>query len=340
MLRLLTALFFSTHAFAHPLPESAQWLTYPGGEGPGKGRHIVLIAADQEYRSEQSMPMMAKILSTHHGFDCTVLFGVNDKGEVDPTMPVYPEKGKEGEFKRHHIPGLEHLASADLVIFFTRLLTLPMGERELIVKYIDSGKPFIALRTANHGFQGPLPYQINGKQVNWGTDVLGGAFMGHHGRWHADSTRGIIAREQKNHPILSGVSDIWGNSDVYRTYKAGTSLPADCTALVWGQPLMGRQHDDPPNPKLEPLPVAWIKTWQTSSGQSARVFHSTMGSGHDLQSAGLRRLIINAAYWCMQMEFAITATRSVEIIGDYEPRESGFNYDKLGVQPRPVSFYR
>src|SRR6185295_8759840 len=112
------------------------WLTYAGGEGPGKGKKIVLIAADQEYRSEQSMPMLAKILSTHHGFDCTVLFGVNERGEVDPTMPVYPEKGKE--LRPHHIPGLEQLASADLVIFFTRLLTLPMAERELLVKYVYS----------------------------------------------------------------------------------------------------------------------------------------------------------------------------------------------------------
>ena len=318
--------------------DSPQWLTYPGGEGPGKGKQIVLIAADQEYRSEQSMPMMAKILSTHHGFDCTVLFCVNEKGEVDPTMPVHAEKGKE--LKEHHIPGLEKLATADLVIFFTRLLTLPMSEREMIVKYVDSGKPFIALRTANHGFQAPLPYKINGKQVKWGSEVLGGEFLGHHGNWHADSTRGTIVPEQKDHPILIGVSDIWGNSDVYRTYKEGTSLPADCTALVWGQPLMGRNHDDAPNPKLEPLPVAWFKNWQTSEGKSARVFQSTMGSGTDLQSAGLRRLIINAAYWGMEMESAITATRSVEIVGPYKPLESGFNYAELGVVPKPVSAYQ
>lgn len=333
-------LMLALPALAHPVPESAQWLTYPGGDGPGKGKHVVLIAADQEYRSEQSMPMMAKILSTHHGFDCTVLFGVNDKGEVDPTMPVYPEKGKESEFKSHHIPGLEHLASADLVIFFTRLLTLPKAENELIVKYVDSGRPFIALRTANHGFRGPLPYKINGKQVNWGTDVLGGAFMGHHGRWHADSTRGTLVEAQKNHPILTGVSDIWGDSDVYRTYKEGTSLPEGCTALVWGQPLMGRKHDDPPNTKLEPLPVAWFKSWQTSEGKSARVFHSTMGSGTDLQSAGLRRLIINAVYWGMGLESSIQATSKVDIVGDYKPLESGFNYEKLGVVPKPVSAYK
>ncbi len=141
MVRRLLMLLVVTPVLAHPVPESPRWLIYSGGEGPGKGRHIVLIAADQEYRSEQSMPMLARILSRHHGFDCTVLFGVNAKGEVDPTLPVYPQKGKEAEFKPHHIPGLEHLASADLVVFFTRLLTLPLAEQQRIVNYVDSGRP-------------------------------------------------------------------------------------------------------------------------------------------------------------------------------------------------------
>lgn len=325
---------------AHPLPESPRWLTYPGGDGPGKGKHIVLITADQEYRSEQSMPMMARILSKHHGFDCTVLFGVNDKGEVDPTMPVFPEKGKKDEFKPHDIPGLEHLSSADLVIFFTRLLTLPGEQLEHIVAYLDSGKPIIGLRTANHGFRGALPYKIDGKNVNFGRDVLGGAFMGHHGRWHADSTRGTVVAERKDHPIVAGVTDIWGPSDVYRTYKEGTGLPAGCTALVWGQPLMGRSHDDAPNPDKEPLPVAWCKTWKTSKGKSARVFQSTMGSGKDLQSAGLRRLIINAAYWGMKMEAEISPTRSVDCVGPYNPLASGFDYENLGVAPKLPAAYR
>lgn len=321
-------------------PHNTPWLTFPGGDGPGKGKRIVLISAEQEYRSEQSMPMLAKILSQHHGFDCTVLFGVNERGEVDPTMPVYPEKGKEAEFREHHIPGLEHLASADLVIFFTRLLTLPQTEQQQIVDYIDSGKPLIALRTANHGFRGPLPYKIHGKQVRWGEDILGGSFLNHHGRWHADSTRGFFDKEHAQHPILTGVTDIWGDSDVYRTYKEGTNLPAECTALVWGQPLMGRKPDDLPNDKLEPLPVAWVKPWQTSDGKTARVFHCTMGSGIDLKSPGLRRLVINSTYWCIGMEESISATRSVEIVGSYEPLESGFNYDEIGVKPRPISFYR
>lgn len=340
MIRALALLSTIAGAFAHPVPESPKWLTYPGEDGPGKGKHIVLIAADQEYRSEQAMPMLAKVLSKHHGFDCTVLFGVNEKGEVDPTMPVYPEKGKEAEFKIHNIPGLEHLASADLVIFFPRLLTLPMEQQELIVAYLDSGKPVIALRTANHGFRGNLPYKIDGKTINFGNDILGGSFMGHHGRWHADSTRGTVAEEMKDHPVVQGATDIWGPSDVYRTYKEGTGLPEGCTALVWGQPLMGRQPDDEPNIKKEPLPVAWIKDWKTSSGKSARVFHSTMGSARDLQSAGLRRLVINAAYWGMGLENKITPDRSVEIVGPYAPLASGFNYEELGVFPKLPAAYQ
>jgi hypothetical protein len=329
----------STNSSAHPVPESPLWLTYDGEKGPGKGKHIVLIAADQEYRSEQAMPMMAKILSKHHGFDCTVLFAVNEKGEVDPTMPVYPKKGEEKAFKQHNIPGTEHLAKADLVIFFHRLLTLPEDQLKNIVSYLDSGKPIIALRTANHGFRGRLPYEIDGKHVRFGDDLLGGAFRGHHGGWHREATRGIIEKENKNHAILKGVKDIWGTSDVYRTYKEGESLPAGCTNLVWGQPLVGLNKDDEPNTKKEPLPVAWVKNWKTTTGKSARVFNTTMGSAKDLQSEGLRRLVVNASFWCMGLEASITPDLNVNIIGDYKPRKSGFNYEKLGVTPQlPAHF--
>lgn len=323
----------------HPVPESNQWLTYPAAEGPGNGKHIVLIAADQEYRSEQSMPMMAGILSRRHGFHCTVLFNINEEGLVDPTMPVYPERGKEEEFKSHNIPGLEHLKSADLVIFFTRLLTLPIEQQEMIVEYLDSGKPFIALRTANHGFRRPLPYKMDGKQVHFG-EIVGGTFLSHHGNWHQDSTRGDIVEAMKDHPILTGVKDIWGPSDVYRTYREGESLPEDCTALVYGQPLIGREFGGPSNPNKIPLPVAWYKNWTTSEGKEARVFHSTMGSAKDLESPGLRRMVINSVYWGLEMEDAICADSNIDYVSEYHPLSSGFNYEKLGVKPQPVENYR
>lgn len=313
----------------HPVPASPLWLTYPGGLGPGRGKHIVLVAADQEYRSEQVMPMLARILSKRHGFDCTVLFSLNTKDEVDPTQKIrWEDKSVE-----HRIPGLEHLKSADLLILFSRLITLPDQQIQHVVQYLDSGKPLIGIRTANHGFLDNFPYMKDGKRVQFGKDILGGTFLKHHGNWQRDSTRGILVEAMKDHPILRGVADIWGPTDVYRTYPEGAELPADCQALIYGQPLLGRSPDDKPNPEKEALPVAWTKTWTGNGGNAARIFHVTMGSGKDYESAGLRRLTINASYWCLGMEQLIVPGSSVEYVGSYTPRASGFNYEALGVVP-------
>lgn len=321
---------------AHPVPRGPLWLTYPGGLGPGRGKHIVLVAADQEYRSEQVMPMLAKILSKRHGFDCTVLFSLNANNEVDPTQKIrWQDKSVQ-----HNIPGLEHLKTADLLVLFSRLVTLPDEQIQHVIDYLDSGKPVIGIRTANHGFLENFPYMKDGKRVRFGNDVLGGTFLNHHGHWHRDSTRGILVEAMKDHPILRGVDDIWGPSDVYRTFPEGSELPADCQALVLGQPLLGRSPADDVNPDKEPLPIAWTKTWTGDSGKTARVFHVTMGSGKDFQSEGLRRLTVNACYWCLGMEQAIVPRSRVDYVGPYAPLASGFNYEKLGVVPQKPEAYR
>jgi hypothetical protein len=43
-------------------PAQDAWVVYPGGEGPGKGKHIVFVSGEESYRSEESMPQMARIL--------------------------------------------------------------------------------------------------------------------------------------------------------------------------------------------------------------------------------------------------------------------------------------
>ena len=340
LLCLLCTALFNDLAAQQGNPEAAApqgdlWLTYPGSKGPGKGKHVVLIAAEQEYRSEQSMPMLAKVLSSHHGFDCTVLFSVNEKGEVDPTVPA-PFKDKE---KRHNIPGLDHLEKADCVIWISRFMHLPEDQMQHFYDYFDSGKPLIALRTANHGFWGGLKYRKGDKNVSL-RDLLGGTFMGHHGGWHREATRGVIVPENRKHPILSGVGDIWGTSDVYRCHNDKNPFPEDCKSLVLGQPLINLEKDAPPNTKKEPLPVAWTKTWTGNKGLESRIFHFTMGSARDLENDGVRRMTVNAVYWGLGLEKAIEPDRSVAIIGDYKPLKAGFNYEKLGVKARKVEYYR
>lgn len=317
------------------ISENPQWLTFPGGDGPGNGKQIVLIAAEQEYRSEQSMPMLAKILAEHHGFDCTVLFSVNEQGQVDPTLPA-PFKDKS---KRHNIPGLEHLAQADCVIWMSRFMQLPDEQLQQFHNYFDSGKPLIALRTANHGFWGGTQYFKNGQQVSL-RELLGGSFMGHHGGWHRESTQGIVVDQQKTHPILTGVEKIWGTSDVYRCHDDEAPFPDDCTALILGQPLQSLSPDAPPNLDKQPLPIAWIKNWTGNQGKESRIFHFTMGSAKDFQNAGVRKLTVNAVYWGLEMEPLIRAQAKVDPIGDYEPLGSGFNYQALGVRPKLPSAYK
>lgn len=320
----------------HPVPDSPRWLTYKGGAGPGRGKHIVLIAADQEYRSEEAMPMLARLLSARHGFDCTVLFAQNADGLVDPTQKTRPEVRDAW----HDIPGIEHLATADLLVLFHRFITLPREQLRFVIDYLDSGKPLIGIRTANHGFIGDFPYVVDGRPVRFGEDVLGGTFRGHHGGWHRESTRGILVDEQRAHPILRGVDDIWGPSDVYRMYAQDSSLPDRCTALVMGQPLLGMKPTDEPNTKKIALPIAWTTTWTGALSKAARVFHVTMGSARDYESAGLRRLTVNAAYWCLGLEDQITGASCMDLVGPYAPRASGFDYGQLDVEPRSPAYFR
>jgi hypothetical protein len=336
---LIVAVFLSATAAVraadHPVPESPLWLTFPGGDGPGKGKHVVFVAADQEYRSEFALPMLAKVLAKHHGFHCTVLFNLNDKDEVDPTLKIrYDDKTIT-----HNIPGLEYLAKANLLVVFSRLISLPEKQLQHVYDYLDAGKPVIGIRTANHGFLG-FDYKKGGKKADFGEDILGGSFRNHHGRWQADSTRGIVVEKNKDHAVLKGVTDVWGLTDVYRTFKEGGSLPADCTPLLDGQPLKGRKQDDAVNPDLIALPVAWVKEWTSDKGKTARVFNTTMGSAEDYQNAGLRRLTVNAAYWCLGMEEEIDPKSKVEFVGEYKPLPSGFDYKKLKVVPQKPSFYK
>ena len=73
-------LFLSSSAFAVD-----GWLQLDGGDGPGARKNIVLVAGDEEYRTEETMPMLAQILSVHHGFDCTVVFSMSPDGNfIDP----------------------------------------------------------------------------------------------------------------------------------------------------------------------------------------------------------------------------------------------------------------
>src|SRR5262245_13674216 len=317
-------------ACAGSLMAADPWIVYEGGDGPGKGKHVVLISGDEEYRSEEALPQLGKILAKHHGFKCTVLFAIDPKdGTINPNV-------------NNNIPGLEALKTADLVVMFLRFRNLPDDTLTHVIEYVESGKPIVALRTSTHAFNltgksAYAKYTWNGKEWpgGFGRQVLGETWVSHHGQHGKQSCRGVLAPGQEKHPILRGIKDgdVWGPTDVYGVHLP---LPGDSKPLVLGQVLEGMKPDDKPvgGKQNDPMmPIAWTKTYTGSSGKPGRVFTTTMGASQDLQSEGLRRLLVNACYWALGMEEKIAEKSKADLVGEYKANPFRTNGFTKGVKP-------
>lgn len=328
-----------------------QWLSFTGNEGP----KVVLVSGDEEYRSEEALPQLAKILSQRHGFNCTVLFAQDPAkpGIVDPNYV-------------HNIPGLDQLKVADLMVIFTRFRALPDDQMAHIDDYLRSGKPVLAIRTATHAFMFQdstfsSSYRYYGNyydgEDDWeggfGRMILGEHWINHHGTHKHQSTVGLIAPRAKEHPVLMGIADrdIWGSTDVY---GVRLPLPGDAEPIVLGQ-VTNREGDEdmddlffgmrntdrelPPmemrtdgsgteipfNPNDPMMPIAWTKSYQLEDGKQGITFTSTIGSSTDLLEEGTRRLLINAVFWLLGRE--VPEKADVAIVGDYSPTQYSFQDD-------------
>lgn len=316
-----------------PVLAGEPWVVFEGSPAkPGSGKNLVLISGDEEYRSEETMLQLGKILSEHHGFRCTVLFAIDStNGEINPEIT-------------DNIPGLEFLEDADLAIFNIRFRNLPDEAMKFIDDYLKSARPVIGLRTSTHAFNVPRDrkyahygFDYDGPDKAWkqgfGRLVLGETWISHHGKHGKEASRGIIVPEKKDHPVVRGCEDIFGPSDVY---TVRLPLPENCEILVLGEVLEGMNPDDKPlaTAKNSPrMPIAWLKTYEIPDGKKGRAFTTTMGSSQDLESEGLRRLLVNAVYSLCGLEKDIPERNEVGIIGKYEPTPMGFGKHKKGLNP-------
>lgn len=302
-----------------------RWVSHAGGDGPGSGKHIVLIAGDEEYRSEEALPQLAKILAKHHGFQCTVLFSTNEAGEIDPE-----DSGR--------IPGLEHLDDADMMVLFTRFRRLSDEDMKHVVDFVNSGKPLLGIRTSTHAFA----YEKDSKSPyagwNWNTkggfgrQILGETWVNHHGHHGQESTAGVIPVAARQHPILRGVEDVWGPTDVYGI----RSLPEDAFVLLEGSVLGGMTPEAEPvqNEKNNPrMPVSWLRNRPLEDGRRQRVVCTTIGAAVDFESEGLRRFFVNSCYWGLGLEDKIPERSVVDLVGVYRPSMFGFGTHVRGVRP-------
>lgn len=300
--------------------------------GAAKGKHIVLLSGDEEYRSEEAMPMLGKILSQRQGFKCTVLFSLGADGTIDPMA---------GASLSHP----EALDSADAIVMLLRFRHWDEATSKKFAAAVNRGVPIIALRTSTHAFSGyakDSPFAAwnwNNETGGWGKKFLGETWVSHWGKHKFEATKGIIEAANENHPVLRGVSDLFGNTDVYEA-----APPADAIVLVRGQILQGMTPDTAPASyskataaKVEQdvntpmMPVAWLRVVKNDAGTENKILATTMGAATDLTSEGLRRLVVNGVFWGLDLE--VPEKADVSLVGEYNPTMYGFKGNKVGVKP-------
>ena len=302
---------------------SAAPLVYEGTEGPGKGKHIVFMAGDHEYRSEETLPALARILAKNLGFKCTVLFN------IDPAT---------GEIVagNSNMPGMEALDTADLAVVFLRFQQFPKEQMKHFDDYLNRGGPVVGLRTATHGFKTTKddPYskysydsKVAGYELGFGHQVLGQTWVGHYGKNHSQSTRITIVEDKKAHPILRGVKDVWVEVGGY------VGKPTDGEVLTMAQPLNGMTPDSAPDATKPPMPSEWTRTYKSASGKMGRVFTTLYGTSEDIQNEGYRRLVLNGCLWAVGLEDAIKPDLNIAFVGAGKPNTFGGGAYARGIKP-------
>jgi type 1 glutamine amidotransferase len=224
--------------------------------GEPRPAHIVFVINEDEYGADKTLPEFARLLEKEHGCRTTVLQG----------------HGK------HEIAGLEALADADLMVLFARRKGLPKDQMDRIRKYLDAGKPLVALRTACHAFAMKDPLPGVEQWATFDVDVLGCHYHGHGENQEGTDVQVVAAAAA--HPVLRGIEPT-------KWHSAGSlyflqPLDTKTTVLVEGSSAGQKE------------PVAW-----TYSYKGGRVFFTALGHREDFEQPQFRTLLINAVFWAM-----------------------------------------
>jgi len=299
---------------------------------------VVFLTGDEEYRSEESMPMLAKILRRDYGFDVSVGFSLAQDGTIDPNAAS-------------SLTGTEDLADADLMVLFLRFRQPDEASFQRILSYLKAGKPVVAFRTSTHAFR----FTPDSPHADWGyqedpdfihsftggeltRELLGQKWITHHGHFSdglKTLTNVTVDSTANGHPILRGIESFEAFSWLYHVEGGGDSVAGDPQFLLNGKSLRSNKEEQGLLNRF-PLsnPVAWTKTHNHGFNR-ARVFTTTLGHSYDFKNPMMRRLALQGILWAMSREDLIPASGvGTETVGTYEPNNSGFGDKfKAGLKP-------
>ncbi len=279
---------------------------------PGKAKHIVLLAGDEEYRSEEAMPMLAQILAKQ-GFKCTVLFSMDKDNKF-----TSPNNQKS-------LSNPKALDSADAILMSLRFRNWSEETFDTFSAAFERGTPISALRTSTHAFKVPedaayFKYDWKSNAEGWeggfGRQVLGESWVSHWGRHAKQGVNTYPIAENKDHSILNSVDKIFVKSDLYEAKPLQPS-----TILLEGQITENLNPDSKELTEDKKGAVrqacAWTRKFKHQNGNISKIFTTTMGSSEDLTDENLRRLVINSVYYGLDLE--VPKKANVDYISKYIP---------------------
>lgn len=216
---------------------------------------VCLVSGSLEYKSDESLAAFQKFLEQNFHVQCSRAFRKTDED----------------------LPGLENLATCDVMLLFTRRLKISGDQLKRVQDYCLAGKPIVGVRTASHAFQ------------NWlvlDKDILGGNYQGHFGAGPLCDVR--IADRAQNHAILKGVRPFRSEGSLYKN----TGLAKDVRLLLTGSIP---DHSEP---------VAWTREYK-----GGRIFYTSLGHPKDFEDDNFKQLLTNALFWTAKREVTKKPTK-------------------------------
>jgi putative membrane-bound dehydrogenase-like protein len=257
-----------------------------------KRPHLVVLAAEDEYRTELTLPAFA---ARNLGQDFKVSF-------------VF-----ENPPKKYDLPGIEVVNEADVLLISVRRRPIPADQLAVVRKYVAAGKPIVGIRTASHAFHLNTPQQP-ADLAAWpeiDKELIGGNYRGH----TANATHGIIrVLPDVKHPILTGVpvAEFPSGGTLY----LNTPLDPKATELMRGR-VEGIEQQEP---------VAW--TFERKDG--GKTFYTSLGHKDDFEQPAFQRLLRNGIYWAAGLEVpaadqktsaATFGPRALKVPGTWEKQD-------------------
>ncbi|HEY1861820.1 MAG TPA: isochorismatase family protein, partial [Gemmataceae bacterium] len=237
---------------------------------------VCVVSGSVEYDSDASLATLEKHLESNYPVVCTRAFRKTDDD----------------------LPGLENLESCDVMLLFTRRLTIKGEQLDRVKAFCKAGKPIVAIRTASHAFQNWLDLD---------KEVLGGNYKGHYG--DGPLTDVVFLDKAKSHPVLAGVKPFKGTGSLYKNM----GLAEDSEILLTGSIP---DHTEP---------LAW-----TRLHNSGRVFYTSLGHPKDFKDENFQRLLVNALFWVTKRDAPTTGMSKGELhllprTQTLRPDENGHN---------------